>query len=181
MAPKKWEIIASGKNSGYRVFDLRTDTARSPRTGNTHDFFIIESPAWVNIIPLTAQEEVVMIEQYRHGTRDITLEIPGGMVEPNEEPSAAALREMLEETGYCASTAMPLGFVHPNPAIQNNACFSFWARDVLAAGKQTLDEREDIQVVLKPLKEIPELIRSGAITHSLVIVAFYRFFAERFR
>ncbi|MBW1800251.1 MAG: NUDIX hydrolase, partial [Deltaproteobacteria bacterium] len=69
MTPKLWDIISSTQDKSYRVFSLRTDRARSPRTGQTHDFFIMESSSWVNVIPLTDNNEVVLVRQYRHGIR----------------------------------------------------------------------------------------------------------------
>lgn len=181
MAPKHWTIISSSLDKSYRVFNLRTDCACSPRTKETHDFFILESSPWVNIIPLTSEDEVVMVQQYRHGIRSVTLEIPGGIVDPHDSPESAAHRELMEETGYKADTLLSLGAVHPNPAIQNNLCHTFLARNVYLVGKQNQDEHEDIEVVLKPLSDIPRLIREGSITHSLVIVAFYRFYMEYLR
>jgi 8-oxo-dGTP pyrophosphatase MutT (NUDIX family) len=178
MKPKHWTILSSKLDKSYRVFNLRTDHARSPRTGDSHDFFVMESASWVNIIPLTPANEVVMVWQYRHGTRDITLEIPGGLVNKGDSPEAAALRELREETGYTAASAIPLNFVHPNPAIQNNRCYTFLARDCVPAGGQQQDEKEDIGVVLIPLADIPRIIREGVITHALVIAAFYRYFME---
>jgi 8-oxo-dGTP pyrophosphatase MutT (NUDIX family) len=171
---KPWTVISSTPDKSYRVFSLRTDRARSPRTGVAHDFFVLESAPWVNIIPLTPDEQVVMVYQYRHGTRDITLEIPGGLVEAGDSPEAAAHRELREETGYQAGSMTSLGFVHPNPAIQTNICHTFLARDVFPGGVQEQDEREDIGVVLIPLAEIPHLIRKGTISHALVIVAFHK-------
>jgi len=181
MAPKLWTIVSSSLDKTYRVFNLRTDRACSPRTKEAHDFFILESSSWVNIIPLTSEEEVVMVQQYRHGIRSVTLEIPGGIVDPHDSPESAAHRELMEETGYKAETLLSLGSVYPNPAIQNNLCYTYLARNVYSVGKQNQDEREDIEVVLKPLADIPRLIRDGIITHSLVIVAFYRFYMEYLR
>lgn len=178
MNPKPWTILTSNLDKSYRVFNLRTDHARSPRTGQSHDFFVMETSSWVNIIPLTPNEEVVMVRQYRHGTREITLEIPGGLVENQDDPEAAALRELREETGYTAVSATPLGYVHPNPAIQNNRCYTFMAENCMLAGGQQQDEKEDIEVVLIPLNDIPRLIQAGVITHALVIAAFYRYYME---
>jgi 8-oxo-dGTP pyrophosphatase MutT (NUDIX family) len=171
-------VLRSSRDKSYRVFSLRTDRARSPRTGAEHDFFILESAPWVNVIPLTADGLVVMVRQYRHGTRTVTLEIPGGLVEEGDTPEEAAARELMEETGYRAARMIGFGSVHPNPAIQNNRCYTFLAEDVTPFGAQQQDEREDIEVVLKPLSQIPSLIRGGEISHALVIAAFYRLFVE---
>jgi ADP-ribose pyrophosphatase len=178
MSPKPWKILSSRRDESYRVFGLRTDRALSPRTGKEHDFFILESSSWVNVIPLTPDNEVVMIRQYRHGILDVTLEIPGGLADSGDTPEEAALRELLEETGYRGGEVVPLGNVHPNPAIQNNRCYTFLVKNVFPAASQDLDDKEDIEIVLYPLEQIPGLINDGTITHSLVIVAFYRLFME---
>jgi 8-oxo-dGTP pyrophosphatase MutT (NUDIX family) len=127
---------------------------------------------------LTTDNDVVLIRQYRHGTRTITLEIPGGVIEGNDSPEEAAKRELREETGYHASHMRLLGHVHPNPAFLNNICYTYLAREVFIAGEQEQDEKEDIEVVLRPLKEIPRLIQEGEITHSLILAAFYRFYMD---
>ena len=178
MSVKPWKLISSKLNRSYRIFAIRTDKALSPRTGLEHDFFVLESSAWVNVIPLTPQNEVVMVRQYRHGIRDITLETPGGVVEADDSPEDAARRELFEETGYEASEMIALESVHANPAIQNNRCWFFLARDVFLAGDQQQDDKEDIDVSIQPLIEIPRLIREGEITHSLVLAAFCRYYAE---
>lgn len=178
MPLEPWEVIATERDRSYRVFSLRTDRARSPRTRQVHDFFVLESASWVNVIPLTPEKEVVLIRQYRHGIRDVTLEIPGGLVESNDTPESAARRELVEETGYEAAEMIPLGSVHPNPAIQSNQCYTFLAKDVVHTAKQNLDEKEDIEVLQRTLNDIPRLIKEGAITHALVLVAFYRYYME---
>jgi 8-oxo-dGTP pyrophosphatase MutT (NUDIX family) len=178
MLPKPWEIVSSERRDSLRIFKLRVDRAVSPRTGAAHDFYVLESASWVNVIPITSEREVVLIRQYRHGTREVTLEIPGGIVEPGDSPQEAARRELQEETGYEAEKMVDLGFVHPNPAFLDNRCYIFLASNARSAGFQTQDEKEDIQVLLKPLDEVPRLIREGAITHSLVVAAFYRLFME---
>ena len=178
MLPKSWPIISSRLERAFRIFNLRMDRARSPLTGAEHDFVVLESAPWVNIIPLTPTQEVILIRQYRHGIREVTLEIPGGLVEAADTPLTAAKRELMEETGYRGETWIDLGYVHPNPAIQDNRCHTFLALGVTPAGPQALDEKEDIAVLLRPLAEIPRLIREGEISHALVVAAFWRFFME---
>jgi ADP-ribose pyrophosphatase len=170
---KPWTCIRSRTNQSYRVFSIRTDTTLSPRTGAEHEFYVIESGDWVNVIPLTADQQVVMIQQYRHGSKQITLEIPGGLVDPGDTPESAASRELLEETGYQADAWKKIGAVNPNPAIFSNRCHTFLARNLTKVGNPTLDQAEDIDVVLFPLSEVPRLIRDGVIDHALVIAAFH--------
>jgi 8-oxo-dGTP pyrophosphatase MutT (NUDIX family) len=170
--------VSSERRDSLRIFGLRVDRAVSPRTGAAHDFYVLESKSWVNVIPITPEREVVLIRQYRHGTREVTLEIPGGIVESGDSPQEAARRELQEETGYEAGEMVGLGYVHPNPAFLNNRCYTFIAQDARHTGHQTQDEKEDIEVLLKPLAEIPRIIREGKITHSLVVAAFYRLFME---
>ena len=178
MAIKPWKLISRTRERSFRIFELRTDRALSPRTNREHEFYILESNDWVNVIPLTRQDEVVLIRQYRHGIQEITLEIPGGIVEDGDSPEETARRELLEETGYSESGMTLLGSVNANPAFLNNRCYTYIARDVYIAGEQNQDDKEDIEVVIKPLDEIPLLIREGAITHSLILAAFYRFYME---
>ena len=178
MSIRRWEKIGSRKTEAYEIFALRTDRSRSPRTGNVHDFYVLETADWVNIIPITRQNEVVLIRQYRHGIQEITLEIPGGIIENDDTPESAARRELREETGYSASEIYLLGKVFPNPAFLNNRCYTYLASDVRLNGDLKQDEKEDIEVVLRPVEEIPLLIQNGEISHSLIIAAFYRFFYE---
>ncbi|MBN1102808.1 MAG: NUDIX hydrolase [Deltaproteobacteria bacterium] len=178
MPPKPWPLIASRKEASLRIFGLRIDRSLSPRTQEEHDFYILESLDWVNVIPITTDDRVVLIRQYRHGIQEVTLEIPGGIVEGRDSPEEAARRELMEETGYEAAQMIPLGFVHPNPAFLNNRCHTYVAKDVVKVAGQSQDEKEDIEVLLRPVKDIPGLIREGRITHSLVLAAFYRFYME---
>jgi 8-oxo-dGTP pyrophosphatase MutT (NUDIX family) len=141
-----------------------------------HDFYIIETRDWINIIPLIDDNKVVMIKQYRHGSREVTLEIPGGLVDPGDTPKRAAARELLEETGYQAKKWLKIGGVNPNPALFNNRCYTFLAQDIKKISDPTPDQTEDIEVVLIPLRKIPGLILGGEIDHAMVITAFAHYF-----
>lgn len=177
---EKWERLKSSKLADYRIMQVRQDAVRSPRTGKVHDFFVLEMSEWINIIPITPEGKVVMIHQFRHGSGEVSLEIPGGLVEGDDDlPADAARRELVEETGYDADELIFLGKVAPNPALQNNQCHSFLALGARPVGKQKLDEGEDIQVEEIDLGQIPSLIGAGRLNHGLVVVAFY--FLEQWR
>ena len=173
MTIQPWPILHRERIADARVFVLDRVRASSPARGDAHDFFVLDGGDWCNIIPVTAEGDVVMVRQFRHGTREVTLEVPGGLVDPTDaSPLEAARRELAEETGYVAEVVEPIGVVHPNPAIQRHRCHSFVARGARLAGSPRLDDREDIEVVRVPLASLPGRIAAGEITHALTVVAF---------
>jgi 8-oxo-dGTP pyrophosphatase MutT (NUDIX family) len=126
---------------------------------------------------MTTNDEVVMIKQYRHGSKEITFEIPGGLVDEGDHQKAA-VRELLEETGYAGENIELLGSVNPNPAIFNNLCHTYLVENVKKVAEINLDPNEDIEVIHMPVQEIPSLIEKGTISHALVIVGFYFYFMK---
>jgi ADP-ribose pyrophosphatase len=156
-----------------RVFKVRKDVTINPRTGQSHDMFVLDQPNWVNVIPLTPDDHVVMVEQWRHGSRTIELETPGGLMDDGETPEVCARRELLEETGYEPGQLVHLGTVKPNPAIQSNLQHYLLATGCRQVTVLNLDHAEDIAVRLVPLADIPGMIRTSKITHGIVIGAFY--------
>ncbi|HOE16722.1 MAG TPA: NUDIX hydrolase [Syntrophorhabdaceae bacterium] len=174
---KDWELLDSKIDRDYRVFRIAVNHALSPRTREVGEFYTIETNDWVNIIPLTEDENVVMIKQYRHGSQDVTLEIPGGLVD-DEGHKEAALRELKEETGYGGEDIQYLGAVNPNPAIFNNLCHTYLVKNAKKVAETNFDPDEDIEVALVPLKKILPLIEDGTITHALVVIAFHFYFMK---
>jgi len=159
------------------IFSLNKVWSQSPQNPlKAGEFVYLDVPNWVNIIAITPDNNVVFVRQYRHGTRDVTLEIPGGMCDAGEDFLTAANRELLEETGYGSASSQTIGVVAPNPAFQNNRCATVLFRDVFLKGSQSLDPHEEIEIELIPLNKVKALIQSGAIEHSLVVAAFYHFF-----
>lgn len=170
-----WRRAASERIADCRVFRVREDFCERAGDNLKGTFFVIENPDWVNVIALTEEKKVVLIEQFRHGAEEITLEIPGGMIDDGESPETAARRELAEETGYTSENFVFLGKTRPNPALQNNRIFHFLALDCRKTVETNFDEHESIAVKLAALPEIDELIRDEIIAHSLVLTCFYRF------
>ena len=177
---RNWEILNRELVNDYRLLQVQKKRVRSPRTGTVSDVLALQMPAWVLILPLTRKEEVVMVRQYRHGTEQICLELPGGLVDPNDKsPEVAAQRELLEETGYRVSSLDLIGDCYPQPAVLTNQCFFFVGREAERVRKPSLDEGEDIEIIGVPLKSIPDLIIKKEITHGMVLLAFFFLWMNR--
>ena len=177
-----WKRVGTKPLADFRVFKIRSDEKLSPRTGRTHDFFVIDSVNWVNVVALTPNDELVMVEQYRHGSDTVELEIPGGMMDAEDvSPVAAGLRELREETGYEGdhAAARIIGSVYPNPAIQSNTCHTVLVENCRYVGPVELDHTEDVSTRLVPRPEIEPLVVSGQIRHSLVLAALFYFALAR--
>ena len=172
MPNRSWTFLRSHDVTDHHIFRLRHDLYRFEPSGQERDFIVLDTPSWVNVVPITTEGNVVLIRQYRHGIGDVVMEIPGGMIDGDELPEAAAARELREETGYVAETIRPLVRVLANPAIMNNYCYLFVAERCRNTGTMQLDAFEMIDVQEHPLEDIPELIRNGTISHSMVIAAF---------
>lgn len=153
------------------AFDVHKVQLEAPRSPETRDYYHLATGDWVNIIALTPAQDLVMIRQWRHGAGILTLEFPGGRVDPDEEPEDAAVRELLEETGYQAGAVHSLSSMHPNPALQNNRAHSFLAENCRKIQDVQNDPGEKTLPVLVPQAEIPEKIRNGEITHALMLAA----------
>jgi ADP-ribose pyrophosphatase len=178
---KPWHEIRREHLADCRIFDVERSVAESPVDGSVHDYYRVVSRDWVQIIPLTAADEVVMVRQYRHGSSSIVLEIPGGLVNEGEDPAAAAVRECLEETGYRADRVHPLAVLNPNPAIHSHRLYSFYARDVRKTGQIQNTATEYTEVELVPLREMAERLRAGDIDHSLVASTLWHFVNDHCR
>lgn len=139
--------------------------------GPPRDIFVFSCPDWCNVIAETPDGSLVMVWQYRFGTDAISLEIPGGVIDPGEAPAAAARRELREETGYEADSLELVSVVEPNPALQGNRCFTFLARGARPAGATSFDDLEECETVLVPQGDVAAAIDDGTITHALVVVA----------
>ena len=171
-----WPKISSRPLGDFRVFSVRSVTKRSPRTGRDHEFFVIDSVNWVNVIALTPDRQMVLVGQYRQASDTVELEIPGGMIDPaDNSPEAAGVRELREETGYTGEPPRVIGRVFPNPAIMTNTCFTVLVENCRISAATHFDPTEDLTTKLVPVDEVPGLVASGKIRHCLAIAALYQF------
>jgi ADP-ribose pyrophosphatase len=166
-----WTLGARVPAHDYRVFRTAFVDGSHPRVG-TKRFSLIECVDWVNIIALTDDGNVVLVRQFRVGSAEVCLEIPGGMVDEGELPRDAAARELVEETGYTAQAWRSLGTVRPNPALQGNTLHTFLATGAVRTREPELDSSEVLAVELRSLADVHAALTSGAIDHALVVVAF---------
>lgn len=173
---KPWEKTGSKPVGDFRIFTIRTETKISPRTGQEHEVHVIDSVNWVNVIAVTPEDQLVMVEQYRHGSNTVELEIPGGMMDPTDNsPVETAVRELREETGYEGENARVLGRILPNPAIMSNVCYTILVENCKYVCAVEFDHGEDLLTKLVPVREIPGLVAAGKIQHSLVVVGLHYF------
>ncbi|MEX2489098.1 MAG: NUDIX hydrolase [Pseudomonadales bacterium] len=157
-----------------RVFTVNESVSISPEDNSEHRFYVLGSPDWVNVVPITPAKEVVCIRQYRHGSEEITLEIPGGLVDPGEAPREAAARECLEETGYKVNELISLGRLRPNPALMGNSVHTFMAQGVTQIAQVDNGLTEHTEVELIPLSRIHDLLVAGEIDHALITSTLWR-------
>jgi len=173
---RPWPQISSRPLGDFRIFKLRSDLKVNPRTGQEHDFFVLDCVDWVNVLAVTPNQELVMVEQFRHASNTVELEIPGGIMDKADaSPVATGIRELREETGYEGDNPRILGRIFSNPAILTNTTHTVLIENCALKHERQMDSGEDLVTRLIPAAEIPNLVATGKIQHSLVVVALYYF------
>lgn len=170
-----WKVLSSEEIFKTSFFRFRTDQCELPDGRVMPNYYVMEFPEWVNIVPVTEDNKIVLVEQYRHANNEVCIEIPGGSTDPqgdkSEEPKKAAVRELIEETGYVPDDVRLIGVHSPNPAMQNNKMHTFIGFGCKKLHEQNLDPYEDIQVITKSIPEVVEMIFNGQINHSIVVAS----------
>ncbi|MFH1497388.1 MAG: NUDIX hydrolase [Verrucomicrobiota bacterium] len=173
--PSRWTKGAARTLASTRVFDVRGQAYTHPVRGTGREFVVIDAPDWVNVVAVTPDGRMVLVNQFRYGADAFSWEVPGGVIDAGEDPVEAGLRELSEETGYSGRDARLLASIHPNPAIMSNRCHLVLVEDVVRTVSPAWDPDEEIEVALRPVDEVLADARAGGISHSLVLCALFAF------
>lgn len=178
--PRPWTVLQSRIVLQRKYFRLREDHVRTPSGAEIVDYTISENPPWVLVVAVTAQDEVVLVRQYRHGIGEVHTELPGGVSDP-EDPDleSAARRELREETGYGAGRWRKLMAIAPNPANQSNLAHIWLAEAVELQGESEPEATEDLRILHVPVRELESSIARGEITQALALAALCRYLLLR--
>lgn len=177
-SPPPWQVESSETEAEYEVYSVRLDRVRSPKTGKVLDYHVVVAVNGVAVIALTTDGELVMVEQYRHGVRELSLELPGGILD-DDTPEDAARRELQEETGYEVDEVRTIGRVASNPAWETSQVHVVVATGAVATAEKDEDEGEDIRVRRIPVDQVRQLITAGEIRSAITIASLYLFEAQK--
>src|SRR3954451_22731515 len=151
------------------LFRLRRERFRSRASGRSHDFYVMHLADAVHAIALTPDGQMVMVRQFRAGSSQDSLEPPGGLLDPGEDPCAAGARELLEETGYVGDPAVLVGTLWSNPSLLTSRTTTIVINNVRKVAEPKLDHNEEVTVELVPADAIPRMIDEGRIKHGLCV------------
>lgn len=173
MIIEKWQKIASKYLVREKWATLRVDEVKLPDGIVKADYYVLEYPNWVNAIALTEEGKIIMVRQYRHAADIISLEVPGGVIDGNEEPEFAIKRELLEETGYSFKTCKLVAELYPNPATANNVTLTYVLTGGIKTHEQHLDEHEILNVEEYTIDQVKQFMKDNKIAQALHVAALH--------
>jgi len=168
---QEWERLSTRYVAEYEMFKVREDRSRSPVDAQEQTFHMADSPGGVTVLALTDDGRLVMVEQFRHGRRRVTLELPSGVVDDGEEPAKAAARELREETGYEGDDPQVIGRIDLNPSWQHTLVHVAVVRNARRGGDKDLDDTEDTRVRLVTPDDLRRRIVDGQVETGTTIAA----------
>ncbi len=165
---KKWKTLHSEYLYKTPYGNLRKDQCELPNGFVIDGYYVNEYADWVNAIVITKDDEIVLVEQYRHAGDDFFLELPAGKIEENETYEEGIVRELREETGFTSDQKpIKLSELMVNPATQTNKVITFLIQDAYPAYSQQLDETEELDIRVFPFHSFGSLIRKNEIKTQL--------------
>ncbi len=172
MSKSDWQLLRSRSLQNFRVVSLREDTYQFKPTGMERGYAVCDSADWVLVIPVTAEDDIVFVRQFRHGRGEVILEIPGGIMDPGETPVETACRELREETGYVPQHVQMFGPLLPNPALNTAMIHVALATGCVQQFSPSPEPYEDILVEKRPRTDVKRMMADGELQHALCIAAF---------
>lgn len=173
---KKWKLLDSRYIIQQPWATLRVDKLELPNGSIKDEYYVLEYPTWVNMIGITDCNTVLFVRQYRRGADEIMVELPAGVVEEGEDSKEAAVREMLEETGYAFDQIEYICKLYANPATSGNLTYTYLLQGGRKVQDQNLDPSEDIEVVEVSIEEAKNYLYDNKIGQALHSAAlFYSF------
>jgi 8-oxo-dGTP pyrophosphatase MutT (NUDIX family) len=163
----KWKVLESKYLHKEPWLTVREDRCEIPNGNEVPKFYVIEYPEWVNAFCVTKEGQVLLVKQYRHGTGTVAVELPGGVAEEGETMEEAVRREVVEETGYEFPRFEYLGKISANPSTTNNYTHMYLATEGEKVREQKLDETEDVEVLLRSIDEVKEMMKGNQVIQSL--------------
>jgi ADP-ribose pyrophosphatase len=162
-----WKVLESEYLHKEPWLTIRKEKCELPNGTIMPAYYVLEYPTWVSVLALTKDNKAVFVKQYRHGLGVVSIELPGGVVDAGETPEQGIRREIREETGYEFDSYAYLGKISPNPATSTNYMYMYLATGGEKVAEQSLDETEDVEVVLYSLDEVKQLLKENKIVQSL--------------
>jgi len=167
-----WKVLNRTKVLKTPIFDIFLEHSICPRNGKGGNFYVFDIRNWVNIVAVTKEQKIVMIRQFRQGSKTYEYEIPGGLIDDTDSsPLEAGIRELREETGYAGTNGKIIGKVLPNPALQGNVCYTALVENAEKVSSTAMEDAEDIETFLVTIPELEKMIRKGEIMYGLVLNA----------
>ena len=176
--PSLWDLKNESLHSDCRIFEVYKRKFRRDSDGVEGEFFVLDTNDWVNVLAITPEQKLVLVRQFRYGTREFSLEPPGGVIEKGEDPIVAGLRELEEETGYVGTNAQLIGSARPNAAILSNKCFFVLVREARKTANLDFDEHEELVTELHSIQNLRNLVKNGEISHSIGLNAIFMLLNE---
>ncbi len=169
--PAHWNLSAENLHAHCVVFDVYKEHFAHPTDGRHGDFYVARAPDWVTVVPVTIDGKIILVNQFRFGIRELSWEFPGGVIDSGEDFLRAAVREVVEETGYRGDEPIVLGNAASNPAIFNNRCHFVLIENCRKVETTNFDANEEIEMKLASPDEVLTLARNGEMKHALMLTA----------